>query len=170
MTFVRTGDTQAIKQAIGDVRYSLAYVFVPLDFRPLQQDALKKEGCEKIFVDRVTGVKKNRLGLDRAMETLRKDDTLVVWRLDRLGRSLKHLIEIVGDLEEKGIGSKSIQEEINTMTSGGKLVFHIFGALAEFERNLIRERTCAGLASARARGRMGGRHRALNYHKKKIGY
>ena len=134
----------------------------------LQQDALKKEGCEKIFVDRVTGVKKSRLGLDRAMEALRKDDTLVVWRLDRLGRSLKHLIEIVGNLEEKGIGFKSIQEEINTMTSGGKLVFHIFGALAEFERNLIRERTCAGLASARARGRMGGRPRALNYHKKKL--
>src|SRR5207253_3414942 len=98
-----------------------------------------------------------RKGLDEALAYVREGDTLAVWRLDRLGRTLKHLIETVTDLEQRGIGFKSLTESIDTTTSGGKLIFHIFGALAEFERNLIRERTMAGLAAARARGRNGGR-------------
>ena len=106
--------------------------------------------------------------MTKAIEMLRKDDTLVVWRLDRLGRSLKDLIERVGYLEEEGVGFKSIQESIDTTTAGGKLVFHIFGALAEFERNLIRERTKAGLAAAKARGRLGGRKKALSKDKQKL--
>jgi DNA invertase Pin-like site-specific DNA recombinase len=134
----------------------------------LQKDALKRAGCEKIFVDRMTGAKEKRSGLERAMDAARKGDVLVVWRLDRLGRSLKHLIELIGKLEEDRIGFKSLQESIDTTTSGGKLIFHIFGALAEFERNLIRERTQAGLAAARARGKMGGRPKALDSDKRKL--
>lgn len=130
-----------------------------------QIDELKKEGCEKIFTDKVSGAKTERPGLQEALEFLRKDDSLVVWRLDRLGRSLKHLIETVGMLEEQEIGFRSLQEAIDTKTSGGRLIFHIFGALAEFERNLIRERTMAGLSAARARGRVGGRPRALDAKK-----
>jgi DNA invertase Pin-like site-specific DNA recombinase len=106
--------------------------------------------------------------MGRALEFLRKGDTLVVWRLDRLGRSLKHLIEVVGLLDERGIGFKSLQEAIDTTSSGGKLIFHIFGALAEFERNLIRERTMAGLSAARTRGKKGGRPKALDPHKREI--
>ena len=128
----------------------------------LQKDALEKAGCERILVDQVTGAVAVRPGLERTMEMLREGDTLVVWRLDRLGRSLKHLIELMGGLEERGIGFQSLQESIDTSSSGGKLIFHMFGALAEFERNLIRERTKAGLAAARARGRRGGRRKALN--------
>ena len=128
----------------------------------LQIDALKKNGCKKIFEDKVSGVAAARPGIDEAVSFLRKGDTLVVWRLDRLGRSLKHLIELVGDLEKKGIGFKSLQESIDTTNSGGRLIFHIFGALAEFERNLIQERTKAGLAAARARGKKGGRPKSLD--------
>lgn len=128
----------------------------------LQQDALEKIGCTKIFTDTVSGATTERQGLDEALEFLRPGDTLVVWRLDRLGRSLKHLIEVVSDLEQRGIGFKSLTESIDTTTSGGKLIFHIFGALAEFERNLIRERTHAGLVAARARGRKGGRPKVLD--------
>ena len=128
----------------------------------LQKDALKKAGCEKIVVDVASGKKTQRSGLDRACELLRKRDVLVVWRLDRLGRSLKHLIEFMTELEEAGIGFQSLQEHIDTTSPGGKLVFHIFGALAEFERNLIQERTKAGLEAARARGRTGGRPKSLN--------
>ena len=127
----------------------------------LQQDALHKAGCDKIFTDTASGAKTERIGLEEALHFLRKGDTLVVWRLDRLGRSLPHLIATMTDLEERGIGFKSLTENIDTTTSGGKLIFHIFGALAEFERNLIRERTNAGLTAARARGRKGGRRRAL---------
>ena len=134
----------------------------------LQMDALQKAGCEKIFTDTTSGAKAERPGLTKAIEMLRKGDTLVVWRLDRLGRSLKDLIEWVTHLEEEGVGFKSIQESIDTTTSGGKLVFHIFGALAEFERNLIRERTKAGLSAARARGRLGGRKKALSGEKQKL--
>ena len=143
----------------------------------LQKDALKAAGCEKIFEDHISGAASSRPGMNRAVEFLRKGDTLVVWRLDRLGRSLKHLIEVVSLLEERHIGFKSLQEAIDTTSSGGKLIFHIFGALAEFERNLIRERTMAGLSAARARGRKGGRPKALDpqqrdiavmlYHQKK---
>src|SRR6266496_4042592 len=128
----------------------------------LQQDALRKIGCEQIFTDTASGAKTDRLGLDEALSFVRAGDMLVVWRLDRLGRSLKHLIETIGHLQERNIGFRSIQENIDTTTSGGKLVFHVFGALAEFERDLIRERTQAGLAAARARGRLGGRPRRLD--------
>ena len=112
----------------------------------LQKDALKKSGCNKIFSDKISGAKSERPGLQKALNYMRKGDILVVWRLDRLGRSLKHLLEIITLLEERGIGFSSLQESIDTTTSGGRLIFHIFGALAEFERNLIRERTKAGLA------------------------
>jgi DNA invertase Pin-like site-specific DNA recombinase len=122
----------------------------------LQRDALQKADCEQIFTDKVSGTKARRPGLEQALSHLRAGDTLVVWRLDRLGRSLRHLIDTVTDLEEQGIGFKSLTEAIDTTTSGGKLVFHIFGALAEFEREIIRERTKAGLTAARARGRYGG--------------
>jgi len=123
----------------------------------LQTDALTRAGCEKIFTDTTSGSKSDRPGLQDAMDHLRAGDTLVVWRLDRLGRTLKHLIALITDLSEKGIGFKSLQESIDTTTSGGKLIFHIFGALAEFEREIIKERTNAGLQAARARGRFGGR-------------
>jgi DNA invertase Pin-like site-specific DNA recombinase len=127
----------------------------------LQQDALQKAGCIRIFTDTASGAKTERKGLDEALAYVRKGDTLVVWRLDRLGRSLPHLITTMTSLEERGIGFKGLTENIDTTTSGGKLIFHIFGALAEFERNLIRERTQAGLSAARARGRRGGRPKAL---------
>src|SRR3712207_3875726 len=128
----------------------------------LQKDALQKAGCKKIFSDQVSGTKTERKGLSDALSHLRTGDTLVVWRLDRFGRSLRHLIDIVTMLHEKGIGFKSLQENIDTTTSGGKLVFHIFGALAEFEREIIRERTQAGLESARSRGKVGGRPKTLS--------
>jgi DNA invertase Pin-like site-specific DNA recombinase len=127
----------------------------------LQQDALQKAGCTKLFTDTASGAKTERIGLEEALNYVRKGDTLVVWRLDRLGRSLPHLIATMTNLEERGIGFKSLTENIDTTTSGGKLIFHIFGALAEFERNLIRERTQAGLTAARARGRSGGRPKVL---------
>jgi DNA invertase Pin-like site-specific DNA recombinase len=127
----------------------------------LQQDALTKVGCNKLFTDTASGVKTERIGLNEALSYVRRGDTLVVWRLDRLGRSLPHLIATMTDLEERGIGFKSLTESIDTTTSGGKLIFHIFGSLAEFERNLIRERTQAGLSAARARGRRGGRPKVL---------
>jgi DNA invertase Pin-like site-specific DNA recombinase len=136
----------------------------------LQLDALKEAGCGKIYRDKASGAKSQRPGLQEALEYLREGDTLVVWRLDRLGRSLKHLIETVQVLEEQGVGFQSLQEAIDTTTSGGKLVFHIFGALAEFERNLIRERTKAGLQAARARGRKGGRPKALDEKKQALLY
>ena len=126
----------------------------------LQLDALNKAGCDRIFTDTISGSVQERKGLEEALNYVRRSDSLVVWRLDRLGRSLKHLIETVGQLNQKGIGFRSITESIDTTTSSGKLVFHVFGALAEFERDLIRERTQAGLSAARARGRFGGRPRA----------
>ena len=134
----------------------------------LQKDALAKAGCEKTFVDEVSGAKAARPGLDQAMEMLREGDSLVVWRLDRLGRSLKHLIELVGQFDERKIGLKSLQESIDTSSSGGKLIFHMFGALAEFEHNLIQERTRPGLMAARARGRTGGRPRKLDEKQRKV--
>jgi len=127
----------------------------------LQRDELHKAGCEQIYTDQVSGTKARRPGLEQAFSHLRSGDTLVVWRLDRLGRSLRHLIDTVTELQDKGIGFKSLQESIDTTTSGGKLVFHIFGALAEFEREIIKERTLAGLQAARARGRRGGPKRKL---------
>ena len=127
----------------------------------LQRDALEKAGCEQVFEDHVSGSTTERPGWVQAQTALRKGDTLVVWRLDRLGRSLKHLIDTVNELDARDVGFKSLNESIDTTTPGGRLVFHIFGALAEFERELIRERTHAGLAAARARGRKGGRPRKL---------
>lgn len=123
----------------------------------LQRDALQAAGCERIFEDSVSGAKSERTGLTALMEELRTGDTVVIWRLDRLGRSLKNLIQLVDRLESSQVGLCSLQENIDTTTSGGRLVFHLFGALAEFERNIIRERTQAGLLAARIRGRQGGR-------------
>jgi len=135
----------------------------------LQKDALIKIGCDKIFEDVMSGAKDIRPGLTDALEYLREGDTLVVWRLDRLGRSLKHLINTVESLEQRKIGFKSLQESIDTSTSSGRLVFHLFCALAEFERNLIRDRTQAGLQAARARGKSGGRPKALSAKQIEIG-
>ena len=123
----------------------------------LQQDALEAAGCDRIFVDKASGKLEHRPGLDEMLAQLRPGDTVVVWRLDRLGRSLRHLIDVVGDLDRRGVALRSLRESLDTSTPGGRLVFHVFGALAEFERDLIRERTAAGLQAARARGRRGGR-------------
>jgi len=128
----------------------------------LQNDALLKAGCEKIFEDKVSGARIERKGLTEALEYVRSGDVLVVWKLDRLGRGLRDLIDKMQDLEKRGVGFKSLTENIDTTTAGGKLIFHIFGSLAEFERNLIRERAMAGLSAARARGIRGGRKNKLN--------
>jgi DNA invertase Pin-like site-specific DNA recombinase len=151
---------------IGNMKIGYARVSTYEQNLDLQTDALKNMGCKQVFHDQISGVKTKRPGFDEALSYLRSGDMLVVWRLDRLGRSLKHLIETVNLLEEKGIGFQSLQESIDTTTSGGKLIFHIFGALAEFERNLIRERTQAGLAAARVRGRKGGRPKSLTKKKR----
>ncbi len=122
-----------------------------------QVDALKAAGCETVFEDVISGAKAERSGLSDALAFLRKGDTLVVWKLDRLGRSMKHLVETVTDLGDRGVGFKSLTEGVDTTTTGGTLVFHLFGALAQFERDLIVERTQAGLKVAATRGRKGGR-------------
>lgn len=127
----------------------------------LQQDALKAAGCERIFGDTISGAQTERPGLQEALEFVRAGDTIVVWRLDRLARSLTYLIQLLTQLRERGVGFQSLNEQIDTTSSTGKLIFHVFGALAEFERDLIRERTRAGLAAARARGRVGGHPRAV---------
>lgn len=133
----------------------------------LQKEALQAAGVspDYIHTDVTGGANFERPGLEKAKDQLREGDALVVWRLDRLGRSLKDLIGTVNELAERGIGFKSLTESIDTTTSGGRLVFHIFGALAEFEREIIRERTMAGLNTARARGRYGGRPRAMDDRK-----
>jgi DNA invertase Pin-like site-specific DNA recombinase len=131
----------------------------------LQLDALQKAGCEKLFEDKASGVKTDRPGLTDAISYVRDGDTLTVWKLDRLGRSMKHLIEIVTELEAKGVGFRSITENIDTTISGGRLVFHLFGALAQFERDLIRERTRVGLQAAEERGRRGGRQAVVTPEK-----
>lgn len=129
----------------------------------LQIDALKKAGCEEIFSDIASGAKTDRPQLNKAMERLRKGETLVVWKLDRLGRSLKHLIEIISELNERKISFQCTEDSfIDTTTPQGMLIFNIFAALSEFERNLIRERTKAGLKAARDRGRTGGRPTGLS--------
>lgn len=128
----------------------------------LQLDALKKEGCKQIFHEVVSGAKTERAELDRLLSQLREGDILVIWKLDRLGRSLKHLVQLVHELNEKGIGLQSINDPIDTTTSQGRLIFNIFASLAEFERDIIRERTQAGLKAARARGRVGGRPKGLS--------
>lgn len=127
----------------------------------LQQDALTKAGCERVFTDVASGALDERQGLSAALDYLREGDTLIVWRLDRLGRSLKQLIDRVTALENRKVGFRSLTESMDTTTSGGRLIFHVFGALAEFERAVIRERTLAGMAAARARGRLGGRPKMM---------
>ena len=134
----------------------------------LQEDALKRADCEKVFHDVASGVADARHGLAEALTFLRDGDTLIVWKLDRLGRSLRHLIDTVNALSARNIGLRSLQESLDTTTPGGKLVFHVFGALAEFERELIVERTQAGLKAARARGRFGGRPKLLSGKKLEI--
>jgi DNA invertase Pin-like site-specific DNA recombinase len=123
----------------------------------LQTDALASAGCERIFEDTASGARADRPGLAAALAYARNGDVLAVWRLDRLGRSLPHLIEVIEDLQARGVGFRSLTESIDTTTAGGRLIFHVFGALGQFERDLIRERTRAGLAAAAARGRRGGR-------------
>jgi DNA invertase Pin-like site-specific DNA recombinase len=127
----------------------------------LQLDALRAAGCYRLFVDTASGTLDERPQLAKILDHLRSGDTLVVWKLDRLGRSLRHLIDTVAELERRDVGFRSLQENIDTTSPGGKLIFHIFGALAEFERDLIRQRTLAGLAAARARGRAGGRPQSM---------
>ncbi len=134
----------------------------------LQRDALRAAGCGKVYEDKISGAKAERPGLALALEVARAGDTLIVWRLDRLGRSLHDLILLARRLDEAGIGLMSVQERIDTSSSGGKLIFHMFGALAEFERNLVRERTRAGLTAARARGRKGGRPKLLDPAKRQL--
>lgn len=128
----------------------------------LQLDALRKAGCKSIYEDKRSGAYTDRPGLNSLLNAVRKGDVVIVWRLDRLGRSLRDLLDIASLLESKGAGLNSLNEKIDTTSSGGKLIFQVFGALSEFERNLIRERTKAGLAAARARGRTGGRPKALS--------
>ena len=132
----------------------------------LQLDALKQVGCDRIYKDIASGAKADRVGLAEVLKYIRSGDTLVVWRLDRLGRSLRHLIDTINQINDQGSYFRSIQESIDTSTSGGKLIFHIFGALAEFERDIIRDRTNAGIAAARKRGRIGGRPAIMD--KKKV--
>src|SRR3569623_188916 len=134
----------------------------------LQRDALTRAGCARIFTDTASGAQIEREGLTEALAYVRPGDTLVVWKLARLGRSLKDLITRITELETRKIGFKSLTEQIDTTTSGGKLIFHIFGALAEFERDIIKERTNAGLEAARARGKLGGRPKALSPEKIKL--
>src|SRR5262245_28670300 len=134
-----------------------------IDQQPqLQVDALTAAGCYRVFTETASGARADRPVLAQVLDQLRPGDTLVVWKLDRLGRSLRHLVDTVTGLADRGIGFCGLQEAIDTTTPGGKLVFHVFAALAEFERDLIRERTAAGLAAARARGRHGGRPAALD--------
>src|SRR6266849_2933432 len=134
----------------------------------LQLDALKAAGCGKIFTDKISTLKEERKGLLEALEYVRPGDVLVVWKLDRLGRTLKQLIELVALFNQMGIGFKSLKETIDTTTSTGKLVFHFFAALAEIERDIIHERTRAGLEAARARGRSGGRPKIQDTATKRI--
>lgn len=133
----------------------------------LQTDALNAAGVEKTFTDRISGTAEIREGFDRMRNQLRDGDCVVVWRLDRLARSLKQLMEIAADFEQRGVQLVLLSEAIDTTTSGGKLFFHIFGAVAEFERNLIIERTNAGLKAAKARGKLGGRKPVLDADKQK---
>lgn len=133
----------------------------------LQLDALNAAGCGKVYQETASGAKAERPVLEEVLGYVRPGDTLVVWRLDRLGRSPQHLMAVVAQLAERGIGFKSLTEQIDTTTPGGKLICHVFGALAEFERDLIRDRTQAGLAAARARGRSGGRPKKLTEGKQR---
>lgn len=134
----------------------------------LQHDALAAAQCVRVFTDRASGALDERVELARVLDHAREGDTVVVWRLDRLGRSLRHLVDTIAALERRGVGFRSLSESIDTTTPGGKLAFHIFAALAEFERDLIRERTRAGLEAARARGRNGGRPSVMTAEKLRV--
>ena len=127
----------------------------------LQIDALKKSGCEKIYKDIISGSLSNRPALDKLLEDVNKNDVIVIWKLDRLGRSLKNLVELINTLNEKGVGIQSLNDPVDTTTAQGRLIFNIFGSLAEFERELIKERTIAGLEAARDKGNVGGRPKGL---------
>lgn len=127
----------------------------------LQLDALRHAGCEKIYTDHASGAATARPQLDEMLVNARDGDSIVVWRLDRLGRSMKHLLDLTAECEKRGIGLRSLNEQIDTTTANGRLIFHVMAALAEFERGLLSERTQAGLQAARAQGRVGGRPRAL---------
>jgi DNA invertase Pin-like site-specific DNA recombinase len=131
----------------------------------LQRDALVAAGCDATFEDRASGAKADHPGLAQALSYVRSGDVLVVWKLDRLGRSMSHLIATVSELEGRGVGLRSLTEQIDTTTPGGRLIFHVFGALGQFERDLIRERTRAGLKAAEARGRRGGRKPVITMEK-----
>jgi len=133
-----------------------------------QRDALLADGCERVFEEKISSREADRKALSEAFDWCREGDVLVVARLDRLGRSLRELIDLVGELEGRGVGFRSLKESLDTTTAGGRLIFHVFGALAEFEREIIRERTMAGLESARARGHHGGRPRALDENRAKL--
>ena len=128
----------------------------------LQEDSLKKAGCKKIYKEIVSGAKTERTVLNDLLNNIRPGDVLIIWKLDRLGRSLKHLVEVVNSLIDKNIGIRSLNDPIDTTNPQGRLIFNIFASLAEFERDIIRERTQAGLSSARARGKMGGRPKGLS--------
>lgn len=130
-----------------------------------QHDALHQAGCVRVFTDRVSGASRNRPELGAALDRLEPGDVLVVWRLDRLGRSLSHLIETVQGLNERGVHFRSLTEALDTTTAGGRLLFHVAGAFAQFERDLVRERTMVGLEAARAAGRVGGRPRVMTPEK-----
>ncbi len=134
----------------------------------LQLDALRKADCKRIFQDKCSGAGVDRPGLNDLLKTMREGDVIIVWRLDRLGRSLKDLLTLAERFEKEGVGLSSIEDKIDTTSSGGKLIFQVFGALSEFERNLIRERTQAGLAAAKARGKTGGRPKRLNQKQQKL--
>jgi DNA invertase Pin-like site-specific DNA recombinase len=139
-----------------------ARVSTPDQQPALRVDALQAAGCYRVFTETASGARAGRPVLAQVLDQLRPGDTLVVWKLDRLGRSLRHLVDTITDLADRGIGFRSLQEAMGTTTPGGRLVFHVFASLAEFERDLIRERTTAGLAAARARGRNGGRPPVLD--------
>lgn len=154
----RMGDLEGFMARIGYARVSTADQHLDL-----QKNALRDAGCVRIFEDHgVSGAQRTRTGLSATMKVLRKGDVLVVWRLDRLGRSIRHLITLIDGLKRRGIGFLSLTENIDTSSAGGKLIFHIFAAISEFEKSLIRERTIAGIAAAKARGKYPGRRPALN--------
>ena len=153
--------------AIEDVNMLVGYARVStvdqnLD---LQLSALKDAGCEKVYEDKISGTKSNRPGLALALEVLRKNDTLVVWKLDRLGRTVKGLIDLVNQLHQKEINFKSITDNVDTSTPSGRFFFHVMASLAQMERELMAERTKAGLAAAKAKGRVGGRKRKMTQSK-----
>lgn len=160
-------DHRTLDVMTGGLRIGYARVSTDDQDLSLQRDALQQSGCAEIYADTISGTKTDRPELTNCLRALRQGDTLVVWRLDRLGRSLKHLVEIINDLEKRGVRLESLTESIDTSTASGRMIASIFATLAEYERNLIRERTIAGLKAARARGRKGGRKPVLGPKEKR---